>query len=205
VGGDFYDVIPLAEGRYAVVLGDVSGKGVSAALYMARMVSETRHQVARLEEPGAVLGALNDQLARGSQRGMFVTLACAIIDPARGAMSVANAGHLPPLVRPAGGGRPLALEAGVGPPLGIMEGVSYEVMVHAVEAGQVVVLYSDGVMEAQAADGSFYGMERLEEFLADTSGPPSVVCEKVLEAVHAFVGGHAQHDDMTLVTFGTKS
>lgn len=202
VGGDFFDVIPLPEGRYATVLGDVSGKGVSAALYMARLVSEIRHLVLRLEEPGAVLGVLNDQLAKESQRGMFVTLACAIVDPAAGTMLLANAGHLPPLVRPPGGGRPAALETGVGPPVGVIGGVTYAAQTHQLLPGQVVALYSDGVIEAQAADGSFFGMERLEELLAATSGPPVAVCDQVIEAVNAFVGGSAQHDDLTLVTFG---
>jgi sigma-B regulation protein RsbU (phosphoserine phosphatase) len=204
IGGDFYDVISLPEGRYAVVLGDVSGKGVSAALYMARLVSEIRHLVLRLEEPGAVLGVLNDQLAKESQRGMFVTLACAIIDPAAASMVLANAGHLPPLVRPSGGGDLNVLETGVGPPLGVLEGVAYEVQTHPMGAGQVVALYSDGVVEAQEADGSFFGMERLEELLAATSGPPGTVCDQVIDAVQAFVGGHTQHDDLTLVTFGKR-
>jgi sigma-B regulation protein RsbU (phosphoserine phosphatase) len=160
--------------------------------------------VLRLEEPGAVLGALNEQLAKGSQRGMFVTLACAIIDPDRRAMQVANAGHLPPLVRPAGGGKPEALETGIGPPLGVLEGVAYPAFVQTLEAGQVVAFYSDGVIEAQAPDGSFYGMERLEELLASTSGLPGEVCDKVVEAVRAFMDGRDQHDDLTLVTFGAR-
>ena len=129
---------------------------------------------------------------------------CAIFEPATGRLAVANAGHLPPLVRPAGGGEPLALEEEVGPPLGIVGGVSYSAAHHTLETSQVVVLYTDGVVEAQAADGGFFGMERLEEVLAGAVGPPGMVCERVIEAVRAFVGEHAQHDDLTLVTFGTK-
>ncbi len=204
VGGDFYDVIAFPDGRYAVVIGDVSGKGVSAALYMARLVSEIRHQALRFEEPGAVLGALNDQLAASAQRGMFVTLVCALLEPDTGRMAVANAGHLPPLVCPPEGGAPLALDADVGPPLGVVEGISYAASLHTLGAGHVVALYTDGVIEAQAADGDFFGMERLEALLAGEVGSPSDVCERILEAVETFVGGHAQHDDLTLVTFGTK-
>lgn len=204
VGGDFFDVVPLDGGRYAAVIGDVSGKGVSAALYMARMVSEIRHLAIRLEEPGSVLSALNDRLAADTQRGMFVTLACAIFDPIEGRLLVANAGHLPPLVRPAGGGEPLALESGVGPPLGIMHGVPYEATSYPLEADQVVVLYTDGVVEAQAADGSFFGLEKLGELVASTDGPPGKVYDEILRAVRLFVGDHTQHDDLTLVTFGFK-
>ena len=204
IGGDFYDVIHLPEGRYIAAIGDVSGKGVSAALYMARMVSEIRHLALRLEEPGAVLTALNDQIAASTQRGMFVTLVFAVLDPASGRLSVANAGHLPPLVRPPGGGVPLALEDDVGPPLGIMPGVAYSARDRTLEPGEVVVLYTDGVVEAQDADGSFFGMERLEGILSETDGSPVEVFDRVLEAVEAFVAGHSQHDDLTLLTFGTK-
>ncbi|MCZ6661097.1 MAG: SpoIIE family protein phosphatase [bacterium] len=203
VGGDLYDVIAFPDGRYAVVIGDVSGKGVSAALYMARLVSEIRHLALRLEEPGAVLSALNDQLAAGAQAGMFVTLVCALLDPATGRLAVANAGHLPPLVRPEGGGTPLVLDEGVGPPLGVLAGTPYIASLHTLEKGQVVALYTDGVVEAQSADRNFFGMERLEETLARAGGPPRAVCERILEAVDTFVGGYAQHDDLTLVTFGT--
>lgn len=203
VGGDLYDVIAFPDGRYAVVIGDVSGKGVSAALYMARLVSEIRHLALRLEEPGAVLSALNDQLAAGAQGGMFVTLVCALLEPATGCLAVANAGHPPPLVRREGGGPPLVLDEGVGPPLGVLAGTPYTASLHMLEKGQVVVLYTDGVVEAQAADRSFFGMERLEETLAQAGGPPRAVCERILDAVETFVGGHAQHDDLTLVTFGT--
>lgn len=203
VGGDLYDVIAFPDGRYAVVIGDVSGKGVSAALYMARLVSEIRHLALRLEEPGAVLSALNDQLAAGAQGGMFVTLVCALLEPATGCLAVANAGHPPPLVRREGGGPPLVLDEGVGPPLGVLAGTPYTASLHMLEKGQVVVLYTDGVVEAQAADRSFFGMERLEETLAQAGGSPRAVCERILDAVETFVGGHAQHDDLTLVTFGT--
>jgi len=151
-----------------------------------------------------VLGALNDQLAASAQRGMFVTLVCALLEPATGRMAVANAGHLPPLVCPPEGGAPLVLDADVGPPLGVVEGIPYTASLHALEPYHVVVLYTDGVIEAQAADGEFFGMERLEEFLAAEAGSPSEACDRILEAVETFVGGHAQHDDLTLVTFGTK-
>ncbi len=203
VGGDLYDVIAFPDGRYAVVIGDVSGKGVSAALYMARLVSEIRHLTLRLEEPGAVLSALNDQLAAGAKGGMFVTLVCALLEPATGRLAVANAGHLPPLVRPEGGGTPLVLDEGVGPPLGVLAGTPYTTSLHTLEKGQVVALYTDGVVEAQSSDRSFFGMERLEETLARAGGRPRAVCEQILEAVDTFVGGYAQHDDLTLITFGT--
>ncbi|MFQ5892714.1 MAG: PP2C family protein-serine/threonine phosphatase [Nitrospinota bacterium] len=203
VGGDLYDVIEYPDGRFGVIIGDVSGKGVSAALYMARLVSEIRHLALRLEEPGAVLGVLNDQLVASAQRGMFVTLVCAVLEPATGQLAVANAGHLPPLVCPPGGGPPLALDADVSPPLGVVAGMPYVASDHTLEAGQVVILYTDGVIEAQAADGAFFGMTRLEELLARAAGSPEEVCERVLEAVGTFVADHAQHDDLTLVTFGT--
>ncbi|MFQ6672201.1 MAG: PP2C family protein-serine/threonine phosphatase, partial [Candidatus Tectimicrobiota bacterium] len=118
-------------------------------------------------------------------------------------LAVANAGHLPPLVCPPGGGPPLALDADVGPPLGVVAGMSYVASDHTLEAGQVVILYTDGVIEAQAADGAFFGMTRLEELLARAAGSPGEVCGRVLEAVGTFVADHAQHDDLTLVTFGT--
>jgi sigma-B regulation protein RsbU (phosphoserine phosphatase) len=205
VGGDFYDVIPLSDSRYAVVIGDVSGKGVPAALYMARLVSEIRHLTVRGEEPGRVLEILNHQLATSSQRGMFVTLVCLVLEPSAGRMAYANAGHLPPIICLPQKGKTLALVSGSGPPLGIKPDTEYSSSDFELEPGAVAVLYTDGILEAQAPDGSFFGMERLERMLLEGGRSAQEVFHRVLQAVEAFAGDQPQHDDITLVTFSIKS
>jgi serine phosphatase RsbU (regulator of sigma subunit)/anti-sigma regulatory factor (Ser/Thr protein kinase) len=196
VGGDFYDFIPLPDGRIGIVVGDVTDKGVPAALVMARTQSILRGEAPRLVEPGAVLRRVNDMLVPEMPERMFVTCLFGVLEPETGRFTYANAGHNPPYARTADG--VLELRA-TGMPLGLLEDMAYDAQEATLEPHQGLVLYSDGIVEAHAPDGEMFGFPRLRELMAaDLSG--SEVIDAILEQVHAFTGrGWEQEDDITMV------
>jgi serine phosphatase RsbU (regulator of sigma subunit)/anti-sigma regulatory factor (Ser/Thr protein kinase) len=197
VGGDFYDFIPLPDGRIGVAVGDVTDKGVPAALVMARTHSVLRGEAPRLVEPGAVLARANELLCLEMPANMFVTCLYAVLDPTTGTFRFANAGHNLPYVRGPEGVRELRA---TGMPLGLMPGMSYDEVEGTIGAGESVLLYSDGVIEAHDPAGAMYGFPRLQEDLrVDLAG--SELLDEVLERLHAFTGpGWEQEDDITMVT-----
>ncbi len=192
VSGDFFDFIPIADGRIAFCLGDVSGKGINAAMLMAKTASLYRCLVKSLPHPGELLGLLNDEICETATRGMFVTMAAGVYDPATGAARIANAGHEPP-VRVAAG-RSSIVEAGA-PPLGIVPGAEMP-EVELDLAGGALYLFSDGLTEAEAAPGEALGRAGFEALLARFG--PLPLAERV-EAVVESVGKLALRDDLTLL------
>ncbi|MGH3668135.1 MAG: PP2C family protein-serine/threonine phosphatase, partial [Acidimicrobiia bacterium] len=158
VGGDFYDFIALEDGRLGVVIGDVTDKGVPAALVMATCRSMLRAAAQRHSSPSAVLADVNDGLVPEIPPAMFVTCLYAIIDTDAGNVVFANAGHNLPYVRHDGG--VLELRA-TGMPLGLMPGMVYDETKYDMSAGEVMVLTSDGITEAHNAEGEMYGFARL--------------------------------------------
>ena len=157
MGGDFYDVIALADGRIMIVTGDVTDKGVPAALVMASTHALLRAAAQAEATPGRGAASVNDLLHPQIPIHMFVTCLVLIIDPATGATTFANAGHnLPYLCRD---GQVSQLSAR-GMPLGLMPGSSYEEHTAQIEPGDIVVLYSDGITEQHDADGEMFGFER---------------------------------------------
>jgi serine phosphatase RsbU (regulator of sigma subunit) len=197
VGGDFYDVIPLPDGRIAFVVGDVTDKGVPAALVMAATRSVLRAAAQRLIEPGAVLERVNDNLFPEMPEKMFVTCLYGVLDPVTGGLRFANAGHDVPYVKTSDG--VLELRAR-GMPLGLMEAMRYEEKEIVLKPGDSVLLHSDGIAEAHNADREMFGFPRLKETVAGgTGGQPMI--DHVLAEVEAFVGpNHEQEDDITMVT-----
>ena len=145
VGGDFYDVIPLPDGRVGLVVGDVTDKGVPAALVMSATRSVLRASAQRIIEPGAVLERVNEHLCPDMPEKMFVTCLYGVLDPESGLLRFANAGHDVPYVKTAGGVGELRAR---GMPLGLMPGMSYEEKETTLEPGDSVLLHSDGVVEA---------------------------------------------------------
>ena len=196
VGGDFYDFIHLPDGRIGIVVGDVTDKGVPAALIMARTQSVLRGEAPRLIEPSAVLQRANEILVAEMPERMFVTCLYGVLDPETGRFTYANAGHNPAYARTADG--VVELRA-TGMPLGLLEGMAYEAREATLTADQSVVLYSDGIIEAHGPDGDMFGFPRLRELMAaDLSG--SEIIDAILEQLHAFVGhGWEQEDDITMV------
>jgi len=196
VGGDFYDFIDLDEGRIGLVVGDVTDKGVPAALLMARTHSILRAEAPRLVAPGAVLARANDLLAAEMPERMFVTCLYLVLEPATGRVVYANAGHNLPYVRTAGG---VVEFRATGMPLGLMPGMTYEERTSHIGRGDSVLLYSDGIVEAHDPAGEMYGFPRLKADMA-TELAGSELLDELLERLHAFTGrGWEQEDDITMV------
>jgi serine phosphatase RsbU (regulator of sigma subunit) len=198
VGGDFYTYLALSEGRAAVAIGDISGKGVGAALLMALTSSAVESQGRELEHPAQVLHALNQLLApRLKANHMNAALLFAVIDPHRRVLHVANAGMIAPVRLSHNGSQ--FIDAG-GLPLGAYAGAVYEEQTVRLEAGDALLFLSDGVVEAHNSKGELFGFERLESTVAEV--PPGDVrglVDLVIERVQAFMGATEQHDDITMV------
>jgi phosphoserine phosphatase RsbU/P len=192
VGGDWYDYIPLGDGRLAVVLADVSGKGMGAALLMSSTRSVLRLHAAHGLSPKEILFEVNRFLVEDFPASKFVTLIYAVVDPAKRNMTFASAGHLPPLFVDLSGAR--FLEAAAGLPLGIME---CEFSEHEVQmpAESRVFFYSDGITEAVNSSLEEYGAARILEHIAN----PSATVQSLLDDVNNFTAGNPTSDDITVV------
>jgi sigma-B regulation protein RsbU (phosphoserine phosphatase) len=200
VGGDFYDFIHLDKTRTGIVIGDVSGKGVPAALYMAKLGSDMRTLAFTEPSPAAALGKLNDLLAARSRRGMFATLLYIELDAGSGTLTLCNAGHLPPIVRKRDGSLAKIATAG-GAPLGMLPGMTFKQETVKLGKGETVVLYTDGIVEAMNAKEELYGYARFEALLKQGGAGPGALKDAIVNDVNSFTGMSPQHDDMTLVCF----
>jgi sigma-B regulation protein RsbU (phosphoserine phosphatase) len=192
VGGDWYDYIPLSDGRLAVVLADVSGKGMGAAFLMSSTRSALRLHAARGLSPKEVLFELNKFLVEDFPASKFVTMVYAVLDSAERKLTFASAGHLPPLFVDSSGARFLTADAGL--PLGIME---CEFSDHEIQmpAGSRVFLYSDGVTEAIDSSLEEYGADRILQHVTGQIGS----VQSLLDDVDKFIAGHPKSDDITVV------
>ena len=197
VGGDFYDFLSLPDGRLGLVIGDVSDKGVAAALVMATTCSILRAISQQLVSPGQVLEQVNDLLYHDIQGKKFVTCLYAILDPASGRLEYANAGHNLPYRRME---RDVAELRATGMPLGLMPGMRYEEKETALAPGESVLFSSDGLVEAHNPQSEMFGLPRLEALLAGHPGG-AVLIDFLLAELAAFTGADwEQEDDLTLVT-----
>ncbi len=196
VGGDFYDFIDLGGGRIGLVVGDVTDKGVPAALVMARTHSILRAEAPRLVTPGAVLARANDLLAAEMPERMFVTCLYMVLDPATGHVVYANAGHNLPYVRTPNG---VVEFRATGMPLGLLPGLTYEEKESDIGPGDSVLLYSDGIIEAHDPAGDMYGFPRLKADMASELAGTELL-DELLDRLHTFTGhGWEQEDDITMV------
>ncbi len=201
VGGDFYDFIYLDENRVGFIIGDVTDKGVPAALVMATTRTLLRAAAERLESPGKVLERVNDLLYPDIPARMFVTCLYAILDLNSGHLQYANAGHDLPFLRHEVGVDELRA---TGMPLGLMPGMDYEEKQVMIGPGETVLLYSDGLAEAHAPDGDMYGFPRLQETIGQHSGGLELI-DYLLDHLAGFTGPDwVQEDDVTLVTLQRK-
>jgi sigma-B regulation protein RsbU (phosphoserine phosphatase) len=196
VGGDVYDVIRFPDGRTGLVVGDVSGKGVPAALIGARLLSDVRYEALFHDDVGASLAALNDIVVRRATRGMFVTLLYAVFDPGRREVTYGNAGHLPPLVR-APSGEVTTWEDASGVPLGVVPAVTYAAVTRPVPRGTSLLMYTDGILDAVDARGERFGDERLRRLVSECGGGPGDLVHRMTDAVSQFTGNQPQADDLT--------
>ncbi|HET7026308.1 MAG TPA: SpoIIE family protein phosphatase [Candidatus Limnocylindrales bacterium] len=198
VGGDFYDFIELPDGRIGIVVGDVTDKGVPAALVMARTHSILRGEAPRLISPGQVLERANELLVDEMPERMFVTCLYVVLEPSTGRVVYANAGHNLPYVRTADD-RVIELRA-TGMPLGLLPGMRYEECEATIAPGENVLLYSDGMVEAHSPQGEMYGFPRLRSALEGRLAGSELI-DGLLDGLHGFVGrAWEQEDDITMVT-----
>ena len=202
VGGDFYDFIPLPDGRVMFVVGDVTDKGVPAALVMASTHALLRAAAPRLISPGKVLGHVNEMLCVDIPAHMFVTCLALVLDPVSGQIEFANAGHDVPYVRTRNGVQELRAR---GMPLGLMPGMDYEEKSFQFEPGDCALLHSDGLAEAHAPDREMFGFPRVSELVG--KGPSGeALIDLCLTELGNFTGpDHEQEDDITLVSLQRSS
>ena len=199
VGGDFFDFFDLPNGRTAVVIADVSGKGVPAALFMVLARTLTRAAAANGDGPAACVAKVNNLLAAENPETMFVTLFYGEIDPVTGQMGYANAGHNPPYIV-ARDGAVTALTSAGGPALGVFEGVDYSEATIRIAREETLILYTDGVTEAMDPNNQEYGEHRLEALLSGFSElAPDVAVTRIEADVISFANGAPQADDLTMM------
>ena len=199
MGGDLYDFVEVAGDRLVVIIGDVSGKGVPAALLMARLISEFRSAASRAASPTTVLEDLNAGLASRPLRGMFVTATCLVLDAESGRLAYADAGHLPLLWYHRQTGAVEVREGDGGPPLGIVLGSRYPEQGLYLSPGDTLLLYTDGVIEARGDGGPPFGLDRIAKVMRGRLPATRDLVEDLLGAVRSHAGGAPLPDDVTLV------
>jgi len=197
VGGDLFEVLRVSDDRLVLAVGDVCGKGIPAALFMAVAVTLLRTLARQLDGPAEILGRLNDELAAQNPRGMFVTMVC--LDVRGSKVTCANAGHDSTL-RVGAAGAPQQVFPSSGTVLGLFPGQQYADETLELGPGESLVLYTDGVSEANDATGALFGEERLHACLAQGGAQTAAgTVERLLGAVRAFAGGAPQSDDITIL------
>ena len=198
IGGDYYDFIPRNDGSMLIALGDVSGKGTAAALLMSSLHAAIHGQVAAKTPLADAIVSVNQYLAENTPANRFVTLFAAELDPVNGKLSYINAGHNPPLIGRANGDVEQLSSGGL--PLGIMPMAEYEVGEMMLNSGDVLIIYSDGVSEANNLAEEEFGLDRLTEVLkANLQRTASGIRDKVESALSEFTGTAPANDDITLV------
>jgi serine phosphatase RsbU (regulator of sigma subunit) len=199
VGGDFFDFFLADSNRLFLAIGDVSGKGVPASIFMAVTTTLVRAAVWRVSTPAEVLGMVNTELARDNPSAMFVTLFLGLLDLRSGVLEYANGGHNLPLLRDSGG-RVRVVEGRSGPLLGYAVEQSYHPHRLTLERGDSLLLFTDGLTEALAPGGEFFGEERVRSaFAALESGDVQSQTAHLVAAVQRFAAGEPQADDLTLL------
>jgi len=199
VGGDLYEVLRPADDRVVVAVGDVSGKGIPASLFMAVTITLLRSMARQFERPDEILCRVSDELAVQNPSGMFATLQCAVVDLHRGRVTCAGAGHLP-LVVVSPDQPPRWAGESTGLPAGLYTGNEIQSTSMDLKPGDTLVMYTDGVTEAMNSSREQFGEERLIDHLARVTGRnASETTAGVLEAVRRHAAGAKQSDDITVV------
>jgi phosphoserine phosphatase RsbU/P len=201
VGGDYYDYIYLPDGRVAIVVADVVGHGVAAALLMAKLSAETRYCLASQPDAAKALTELNRRFC-GPRTDRFVTIVMAILDPKQHTVTIVNGGHMSPLWRDSAGELVEAGDEIASVPIGIMEEMQYEQASIQLQPGDVLMLYTDGINEAMDASDEIYGTDRLRNILIELPGGIDGCGRRLIDDVRRHMGSAPQVDDMCLVCFG---
>lgn len=203
VGGDFYDFIETGKDKMGIIVGDVAGKGIPAALMMARTTSDARSLAMNSTPPTTVVRHMNDHLNATGAEGSFITLIYLLLDTAGHSFALVNAAHPPPMVRSADG-TVTEIQNCTNFPVGAVEDNEFEGESYQMKPGDVVVLITDGVTEAMNANKELFGSQRALASLARPAAGPQQVMENLLQDVQAFVKDAYQSDDLTIVCFGVK-
>ncbi|MBA3394705.1 MAG: SpoIIE family protein phosphatase [Deltaproteobacteria bacterium] len=199
IGGDFYDFIWHDPSHLGLAVGDVAGKAISAALYMARLTSELRSRAAIARTPARLLRRVNQEIHQLGDDGMFATLVYCIYDLESRSLVFTNAGHCVPLLRRGDRVFPLQAERAHTPPLGVtpeLEAGEARVQLH---SGDMLIMVSDGILEARDTRGNEYGLSRLSRRIRTARGTTEDVIKSILADIDAHAGEQAQGDDMTIV------
>ena len=203
VGGDYFGYIPLNDGRLAIAMGDVSGKGVSAALLMARLCSEVRFCVATTSSPEEAMTRLNRELADPLLDDRFVTFLLVVLDSQEHCLTVVSAGHMPPILRSAATGEVRHIgQTEAGPPLGFDSQWACTSVSVPLAPGDAVVMYTDGIREATNKAEEIFGTQRVCGAVSTAPPEPAALGRQILAAVNQFVAGRPQSDDICLLCFG---
>lgn len=205
--GDFYDVIPLPNGRLGILVADVTDKGMGAALFMA--LSRTLIRTYAIEydtQPDLALGSVNQRILSDTHTDLFVTVFYGVLDPDSGTLIYCNAGHNPPYLLSAQNERPIQELARTGMPLGVFEDAHWEQGTAQLAPGDVLVLYTDGITEAQDRRQVFFGDQRLRETVQANLGRSALdIHQALITEVQQFVGDVPQFDDITLMVLARDS
>jgi sigma-B regulation protein RsbU (phosphoserine phosphatase) len=203
VAGDFFDFVRFRDGRYGIVVADVSGKGISASLIMASLQTALRALVPEVDSPAGALDRINRLYVHNLHFNAFVTLFLGAYDPAGQTLTYASAGHNPPMLS-----RSLTTREEqaiyylqpTGPAIGLMEAPPFQEVTVQLESGDTLLFYTDGVPEAFGAGGEQFGMERLEALLRRNPGlAPSGLLRALQNALSEFMDAHPQEDDITMI------
>ncbi len=199
VGGDFYDFIPVSEGKWGIIIADVSGKGVPAALFMALSRTLVRANVNDNPTASQAMQKANHLISQEAKMGMFVTLFYAVLDPEKKRLQYVNAGHNPPFaVRKSSGDVILLRASGIA--MGVMDDISLEEKELELDSNDIVVFYTDGITEAINKAGEQFGEKRLiETIIRNTNLHAKDLVDKVKDEVFTFAQNQPQYDDFTLV------
>jgi serine phosphatase RsbU (regulator of sigma subunit) len=200
VGGDYFDYVQLPGNRVAVAVGDVAGKGIPAALLMARLYSAARFHLLTSPSAAEALTGLNSELASSGLGHRFITCVLGIIEPEKNQVVIANAGHLPPVVRTAAGELRIPDRQESGLPLGVLPNQEFKEVAVPFLPGDSLTLYTDGISESMNAKNEIYGRERLATFIQDSKAESAEgLLDGIVTDVEKFCDGRAQRDDVCLV------
>lgn len=199
IGGDLYDFVDISEGKIGIMVGDVSGKGVPAALFMAKTVSDFRFHSKTQIAPNQAITELNNQISTESTSGLFVTICYVVIDVNEKQIHIVDAGHLPVIA--AHKDKPTeALKVEGAMAVGIMDGIEYPQKTFSFNPGDVFLLYTDGVTEARNNKRQEFGEERIKKVLTESKlKTTKEIIEDILKNIRKFQGRAPQHDDITLI------
>jgi sigma-B regulation protein RsbU (phosphoserine phosphatase) len=204
VGGDLYGICAARPDRLVMFLGDVSGKGIPASMFMVRAISLARLLAREIAEPERILARLNDELAVDNPSGMFVTFLCVVFEPTTGRLVLANAGHCRPVLLPVAGPPRWAVK-NLGTALGFEPGLEFERSELELRPGDSLVLYSDGVTEAFDPQEECYGNDRLLTDAGALSGQSAPdLAAGLLQRVREFAAGAPQSDDIAILAIKVR-